>query len=319
MATATTAPRKSRKAVTTKSPAAPKVDPYQVITDRLITLLDKGVNPWVKPWNSASGAPTSLSTGKVYRGINHLLLAITAMERNYTSKYWGTYEQISKRGGQVRKGETSTQVVLWTTFQVKDEKDPTKTKTVPTIRLFRVFNADQADDLGLPVVEQVERTETEVIDEIEAALAPYEATLAAIRAGGDRAFYRPATDVLTLPARETFHSTATYYDARFHELGHSTGHLSRLNREGVAGFDHFGSQQYSREELVAQLTASFLSGHFGLIAETIENSAAYLQSWIEVLKDDKKMIVKAAGQAQKAADLILDRQAPAVGEAETAA
>jgi antirestriction protein ArdC len=304
MATATT-PRKTARRSVTKSPATPKVDAYQVITDRIITLLDQGVAAWRKPWTSASSVPTSLSTGKAYRGINNLLLAITAMEQGYTSKWWGTYEQIAKRGGQVRKGERSTQVVLFTTFQVKDDKDPSKTKTIPSLRLFRVFNAEQADGLVLPTEPVVERTEVEIIAEIEAAIAPYEATLAKITHGGGSAHYVPSTDVLALPVRADFHSTAKYYDARFHELGHSTGHPSRLDREGVTGHSHFGSALYAREELVAQMTAAFVSGHFGLIAETEENSAAYLANWIQVLRNDRKMVVRAAGQAQKAADLIL--------------
>lgn len=298
MATAT-APRKSRKAPAAKSPAAPKVDAYQVITDRLITLLDQGVNPWVQPWASGGSAPTSLSTGKAYRGINNLLLIITAMEKGYTSKYWGTYEQIAKRGGQVRKGESSTQVVLWKTFTVADEKDSTKNKTILTLRLFRVFNAEQADGLTLPA--EPARTEHAPIEEIEAALAPYEATIARIRTG-DVASWSPSLDELTLPALNDFTSIEEAYDTRFHELGHSTGHPSRLNRDHAG---HFGSERYALEELVAQLTASFLSGHFGLLPATIDNSAAYLGNWIQVLQNDKKMVVRAAGKAQKAADLIL--------------
>jgi antirestriction protein ArdC len=321
MSTAT-APRtrKSTKKASSRpadSAGTTKVDGYQVITDKVIALLEQGVAPWRQPWDSAVGAPLSMSTKKAYRGINVLLLGMAALERGYVSPWWGTYAQIAGRGGQVRKGEKGTQVVLWKTFSVPDKADPTKTKTIPTMRLFTVFNAEQADgDLGLPVTERAPRTEIEVIDEIETAVAPYEATLAAIRTGS-AAFYRPATDVLTLPARETFHSTSAYYDVRFHELGHSTGHSTRLDREGVAEFDHFGSQRYAREELVAQMTAAFLSGHFGLLPETAENTAAYLQSWIEALKNDKKMIVSAAGRAQKAADLILGRQDAA--EAETAA
>jgi antirestriction protein ArdC len=249
-----------------------------------------------------------MSTGKPYRGVNVFLLGLTAQSEGYTSPWWGTYRQIAELGGQVRKGEKSTMVVFWKMLRVPDrESAEGKTKVIPLLKHFNVFNAEQADGLparyypgpaaSLPVAESAEVL-------IKSYLTrPGSPALA--RDGGDRAYYVPATDMIHLPADGAFDSAAERYSTTFHEMGHSTGHKSRLNRPGIAQIDHFGSDQYSREELVAEMASAMLCAISAVETDgTFTNSAAYIASWLRVLKADSKLAVQAAGQAQRACDHI---------------
>jgi antirestriction protein ArdC len=302
-----TATRKPAK----RSPKAdaPKVDAYQVITDRIIELLESGTAPWRKPWSARAGAgslPTSMSTRRPYRGINVMILHVESMIRGFSSNWWGTYKQISERGGQVRQGEKGTQIVLWRPLMVADKLDPSKMKKIMMMRLYTVFNADQADgELGLPV--PAPRTPAERIEACETVVAEYFARPGApsLRHGGAGAFYYPGPDAVEVPDAEEFTEIGEYYTSIFHEMTHSTGHSSRLDREGIGGHTHYGDARYSKEELVAELGASFLAGRTGIDTVTEENSAAYLRSWVGALKGDKKLVVQAAQAAQKAVDLIL--------------
>lgn len=303
MATSTRTRRPARKS------AAPKVDVYQQITDKIIAMLGDGVAPWHKPWSATSGMPLSMSSGKHYRGINVWLLMMESMAKGYTSPWWGTYKQIQARGGQVAKGQQSTQVILWKPV-VKTDEDTGKRFAFYMLRTFNVFNAQQCEDpsaLGLPATDTNWDNDVQPLAECDAAVAGYLATGPSLVHGGDRAFYRPATDTVTMPERDAFDGSAQYYGTLFHELTHSTGHESRLNREGVAQLagHRFGDELYSKEELIAEMGSSFLSGITGVDAVTLPNSVAYLDSWITVLRGDNKLIIKAAAAAQKAAELIL--------------
>src|SRR5260221_4324787 len=241
-----------------------------------------------------------MSTGKPYRGVNVFLLGLTAQAEGYTSAWWGTYRQLSELGGQVRRGEKSTLVVFWKMLHVPDrESAEGKPKIVPLLRYFRVFNAEQAAGLparyypgpaaSLPVGESAE-----VI--IKSYLTRRGSPVLA-RDGGDRAYYVPATDMIHLPADGAFDSVAERYSTTFHEMGHSTGHKSRLNRPGIAQIDHFGSDQYSREELVAEMTSAMLCALSAVETDgTFANSAAYIAGWLRVLKADSKLAVVAARQ-----------------------
>jgi antirestriction protein ArdC len=309
----------SRRSPAVKSGGNAEV--YERITNRIVDALERGEAPvWQKPWKAGTGRPRSMSTGKPYRGVNVILTAMTAMEEGYSSPFWATYRQIAEQGGQVRAGEHGTQILLFKDREVT-ELDPSTgeavTKRIPLARAFAVFNACQAD--GLP--EKYYPQPGQVVDEIS---EPQEVLDAYLREGpklqyvaGDGAHYSPKADTITLPQRSQFRSAEQYYAVAFHEAGHSSGHQSRLNREGIADFDHFGTERYSREELVAQLSSAMLSAETGIANEELEtNDVAYLQSWAQVLRDDPKMIVTAASQAQKAADLIMEPSLQAEPEPE---
>lgn len=277
---------------------------YEVITDRIVRMLDEGTVPWRKPWRAAD-MPRSVR-GRAYRGINLWLL----LHRGYSDPRWLTFKQAQQLGGRVRPHQKGTPVVLWKPLMVPDPNDSTRQKKVLLLRYYTVFNVEQCDGLTLPMLKVAENTD----DPIHAALAIVsryaENDGPSIEQDGiNRAYYVPVTDSIHTPRFATFESAAAFYATQFHEMGHSTGHESRLNRKGVSTFDHFGSGQYAKEELVAEMTAAFLAGEAGLDPATIENSAAYIASWKRALTDDPKLVVSAAAQAQKAADLILGREA----------
>jgi antirestriction protein ArdC len=278
---------------------SPKADAYGKITDKIIAALEQGVVPWNKPWRSVNGnGPTSLQTGREYRGINVWLLSIEAQMRGYTSPYWVTFKQAKERGGTVRKGEKSTEVVLWKPFKKTIEVDgKDEEKSFLMMRTFNVFNVDQCDGIEVPKSEPLpERDPIEACEQI--VLGYYGPT---IKHGGNRAYYSPALDYIQMPQRNQFTSSEAYYGTLFHELAHSTGHEDRLNRTFGGSF---GTETYSKEELVAEMAASFLRGEAGIDLD-IEQSASYISSWLSKLKDDRKMVVQAAAAAQKASDLIL--------------
>jgi antirestriction protein ArdC len=248
-----------------------------------------------------------MTTGQPYRGVNVFLLGLTAAEECYRSRYWGTYRQIAQLGGQVRRGEHSTLVVLWKPVEVADRDRHTgevTVKQVPVLRYYRVFNAGQADDLPQqfsPTLEQ----DTQ-IRAPQAMLDGYLARGPVLRhLAGDRAAYQPATDTIRLPLRSQFRSAQDYYATAFHEAAHSTGHPSRLNRPGITALDHFGSDRYAREELVAEMASSILCAETGIDnPELFDNSAGYVAGWLSALNDDRTLVVAAAAQAQRACDLI---------------
>lgn len=298
----TTATR-TRKPRPAAAPDAEKFDPYTAVTDQIIALLEAGTAPWRKPWAATGGMPVSLSTGKAYRGINPFLLQMSAALNGYTSPFWGTYKAITDKGGQVRKGERSTVVVFWKTYPDKTEVDAKgNPKLRFVLRAFRVFNAEQADGLNLPAPEQTTAEHTP-IQACEQIVAGY-VNGPRITHGGDHACYSPQTDVLMMPVPESFTAPEEYYSTLFHELTHSTGHADRNARPDLVAFAHFGDAHYSREELVAELGSAMLAGIAGISPAVIDNSAAYLASWIKVLKGDSKLVIQAAGQAQKAADRV---------------
>jgi antirestriction protein ArdC len=270
---------------------------YEQITDRIIILLTQGTVPWHKPWKARTGLPRNLVSQKSYRGINVFLL----LAMSYESPFWLTFRQALQLGGSVRKGEKSCPVVFWKQTTVEDKKSGEPRK-IPLLRYYHVFNVAQCDGINIgtePVAESVH--DIIMPDEIVAHMPQRPV----IKHGMTRAFYSPREDYVGLPARERFEQAEGYYATLFHELVHASGHESRLNRATLTEKAGFGSNPYCKEELIAEMGAAFLCGHAEIVERTIDNSAAYLKSWLEQLRNDKTLIVQAAAQAQKAADFIL--------------
>jgi len=278
-------------------PTTQTVIPYQVITDRILALLEQGTVPWRQPWDSVTGMPRNLFSQRAYRGINVWLL--TAMV--YTSPFWATFHQVKAAGGSVRKGEHGVPVVFWKLYDREDPETGEAEKRF-VLRQYTVFNAAQLDGVAIPEITvlahrftPIERC-TYLVDAM-----PQPPT---ILYGHPRACYTPATDTLHLPHPACFHSPEAYYATVFHELVHAVGHSSRLNRPTLTDPCRFGDPTYAKEELVAEMGATFLCSVCGIANATLDNSAAYLQSWLRVLRHDATLLVHAAAQAQRAADYI---------------
>lgn len=296
--------RHARKATT-------HADVYTKVTDAIIAQLDENsIVPWRRPWTT--GMPLSMSTRRPYRGVNPFLLGIAASIAGYTSPWWATYDQIAKKGGQVRRGELSTLVILWRTGTrtVENDDGEDEVKGWATLTNYRVFNACQADGLDdkwLHSPADGEQTSDPLtpLELADTLLESYFAEGPTLRHGGDRAYYSPGRDHVQLPERERFVSPEAFYSTAFHEATHSTGHATRLNRVGIIEGHHFGDELYAAEELVAEMGAAMLCGIAGVDqVDTLPASAAYIDNWLGALRGDKKLVVRAAAAAQKAADLV---------------
>jgi len=268
-----------------------KFDVYQEVTDRIMAALETGAAPWHRPWSSAGG-PVSLD-GRPYRGINIFLLGLAS----YGDPRWGTYNAVKRHGGQVRKGERATRVILWKPVRGKeaDEKGENGRDAYLLLRTYSVFNADQCD--GLPELVREEREHTPI--EAAEALVVGWGMRPPIHYGKSQAYYDPRDDSIGMPDAETFLSAEGFYSTQFHELTHATGHESRLKRIEPA---LHGLDPYAREELVAEMGAAMLCGLSGI--DNLDQSAAYVEGWLSALANDKKLVIKAAAAAQKAVDLI---------------
>ena len=270
------------------------MDLYQEITNRIMAQMEGGVIPWRKPWGS-SGSCISYATGKPYSLLNQMLLGRPGE--------YATFKQIQQAGGYVRKGEKSSMVVFWKWIEQEDEDG--EKKEIPFLRYYNVFHIDQCEGLNAKHMPQMpdcvdahEKAENIICNYLRASGVKLH------HEEGDRAFYRPSTDSITLPLLAQFKETAEYYSTAFHEMVHSTGHMSRLNRLEKTAF--FGTEAYSKEELIAEIGAAALVNTVGLeTARSFRNNAAYVQNWLQVLKNDKRFIVSAAGKAEKAVNLIL--------------
>jgi antirestriction protein ArdC len=293
-----------KKAATTAKPSV-----YQIVTDRIIARLNAGVIPWEKPWQtphfSGGPFPRNFRSGKPYRGINIMLL----WSCSYSSASWLTFNQARELSGTVRKGEKGTQIVFYKQLRDRQKTDDEQTakedRRAPFVLTYHtVFNVEQCDGLTLPQIEQSTQP-TEADETCEAIVSGWSnhPTLQLTSATEYGAYYRPSTDSVHMPARARFADTPHYYSTLFHELIHSTGHESRLNRTFGA---RFGDDLYSKEELVAEMGAAFLSAIAGIANEHTErNTTAYFQNWISKLEEDNRLIVHAAAAAQRAVDLIL--------------
>lgn len=265
---------------------------YEIVTNQIIEKLESGVIPWQKPW--VNGGAVNWKTQKPYRGINTFLLE---------DGEYATFKQIKEAKGHIKKGEQSHIVVFWKWIEKEDGNNDGKKTRIPFLRYYRVFEINTQVE-GLKSKRKEQQFEHEPIVECEKVVKGYHNSPTIAWQSG-RAYYRPDDDFISVPPLKDFREKEEYYSTLFHEMIHSTGHESRLNRKGIEQVAMFGSETYSKEELLAEMGASMLCGVTGISNRTIDNSAAYIKSWLRALKDDKTMVVKAAGQAQKAADYIL--------------
>ena len=282
-----------------------KDTPYEVITGRVLTALENGTVPWHKPWTTLGGTAPQNMDGRPYRGINVILLGMT----EFSDPRWTTFNKAKSLNGKVRKGEKGMPVIFWKPMQKyakgEDGKKVYLDEMFFLLRYYTVFNVEQCDDLDIEPfnVPDLEGNKFSPILEAERIIRemPDQPTIAH---GGNSAFYVPAKDSIHMPLKETFDSPEEYYSTLFHELSHSTGHKKRLNRHELeTGIAPFGSATYSKEELVAEFSATFLCHDSG-ITNTIDNSEAYITGWAEKIKKDKKLVVVSASQGQKASEWI---------------
>ncbi|MBQ4085303.1 MAG: DUF1738 domain-containing protein [Clostridia bacterium] len=274
------------------------MDIYAEVTSRIMEQMEQGKIPWQQPWVSTGGC-ISHSTGKPYSLLNQMLLGKPGE--------YVTFKQCQQEGGKVRKGEKSRMVVFWKWMQIKDEETGEE-KDIPFLRYYNVFHIDQCEGLTAKHTATMPETAATPDQTAEDTIADYisRSGVQLNHEKGDRAFYRPVADTITVPLISQFADTAEYYSTLFHEMTHSTGHATRLNRLEKTAF--FGSEAYSKEELIAQIGAATLVHHTGLeTPSSFRNNAAYIQNWLKVLKNDKRFIVSAAGKAEKAVDMILGR------------
>ena len=292
-----------------------KPNAYEVITAQIVEAIEAGALTFTMPWNNkgrASGLPFNASTGNAYNGINILRLWVGESANGFSTNAWASYKQWQAKGCQVRKGEKGTPIVFFKPLEIERkgaDGDPEKA-TIPLIRLSTVFNADQVEGYASPAALDTEEDKTARLRAADLFVGNAGAD---IRHGGDAAFYRPSADYIQMPNRSQFvgtdTSTATesYYSTLLHELTHWTGNKRRLDR--LEFKNSFGSEGYAFEELVAELGAAFLCQSLGVTVTPRQDHAAYIQSWLKVLKNDSRAIFKAAAQAQKAADYLHGLQA----------
>jgi antirestriction protein ArdC len=283
---------------------AGKKNVYDIVTDKIISLLEEGVIPWKQPWIE-TGVPQNVISKRPYRGVNLLLLGSLGYERNL----YLTFDQVRKAGGTVRRGEHGHMVVFYTVKQGKNSEETEETGIKPKwlLRYYRVFNISQCELPELFLISLPKRQNDpiaackQIIEECPKPLV--------ITHKESGAYYSLKLDYINMPARSSFFNSESYYDALFHEMSHWTGHSSRLNRPGIADSNRT-EESYSYEELIAQIGASFLSSHAGILPPVIDNSAAYIAHWLEVLRNDTRMILKASAAAQRASDFILNKKSP---------
>jgi antirestriction protein ArdC len=294
-----------------------------LVTERITAAMESGTVPWQKPWASLGGIPRNLSSGRPYRGMNVLLLSLG---QPYASPWWLTYKQAQDLGGQVRKGEKASLVTFWKfprsdTAPEEGEKgegaaEP-EHRRAPLLRHYHVFNLEQVDGIPAPPSQEFQPKAHERMACCEAVVAEMPQR-PSIQRDPRQACYAPGLDKIGIPDLSQFETPEAYYGTLYHELVHSTGHPSRLARAALDSPSPFGSPDYSREELVAEFGAAFLCAHAGILPRTVDNSAAYIQGWLSVLKGDKRLLPVAAAQAQRAVDFILGphlgAEEPAAGE-----
>lgn len=288
------------------------MDINQIITDKIIALLERGTVKTGARWTGgkATGLPLNAKTGEPYHGINVLVLWAEMAEKCYASSQWLTFKQAADLGANVRKGEKSVMCVYYKTVGKRDEaKADVEQETYFLAKAFWLFNIAQIDGLPADMKATASATPAKSFNPHQEAEQLLSKSQASINYGFDSAYYSPSADKICLPDRERFTSESNFYATALHELSHWTGNETRLNRSFGK---RFGDAAYGFEELVAELGAVFTVGHLGMIDSTIEAHADYVQSWIQILKEDKKAIFTAASQAAKASDFILSQASSAI-------
>jgi antirestriction protein ArdC len=276
---------------------------YQSVTDKIVAEIEAGTIPWAQPWEGGPVMPANAVTGRPYSGINTLILMMAARDRGYRAHGWMTFKQANEIGASVRKGEKATPVAFVKFLEGEDGE-----KKVPVLRTFYVFNTAQIDNL--PAAYQPQEPKPRAHDEkYEEALRFAEGCGIPIIYGADRCCYIPSQDEIQMVDYGRFKSDDDWFGVVAHELVHATGHKSRLNREYGR---RFGDAKYAFEELVAEIGSAFISSRIGF--QPIHRSAAYVESWLKVLKDDKRAIFSAASYASHAADYLVEAAEHAVTE-----
>jgi len=267
------------------------------ITDGIIKDLENGIIAWDRPFNNPE--PKNYITGKNYNGFNRLILGISP----FKSSYWLTYNQARQLGGSIKSGSKGTPIVFYkiSEYATEDSKGDLTVKTIPFIQYSTVFNFDQTNGLQS---KDIINNNIKPIEEAEEIVKNYK-TKPEIKEG-KQPCYIPNRDIIEIPKTNSFKSEAGYYSTLFHELAHSTGHQSRLNREELTKVASFGSEDYSKEELIAEFSSSFLCSKAGILKETRKNNTAYIQSWLKALKNDKSQLITASSKAQKVYNYILN-------------
>ena len=287
-----------------------KTDVYQLVTDRIIAKLEAGTIPWKHFASAPLSQPMNLVSKRPYHGINYLLLS----HSRFNSPYWLTFNQAQELGGHVRKGEKAEIVVFWKFLEIED-KETGEAKEIPFLRYYHVFNVEQTEGVKYASNEATPRG-SQPIEAAERIVAnmpnPPE-----IRSDNiPQAYYQPAGDFVHMTERRACVSDERFYDTLFHELVHSTGHKSRLNRFEEENTSHkFGSRSYAQEELVAEMGAGFLCAECGIFQAVEENAAAYIASWLSKLANERTLVVHAAGKAAKAFDYIIGPAEPQTEDA----
>ena len=291
----------------------PKEDIYTRVTSQIVEALERGVRPWLKPWDvqHAAGRVSRplRHSGEPYQGINILMLWASAEEQGFACPYWLTFRQAKELGGFIRKGEKGSPVVYANTFTKTEtvENGEEVESQIPFLKAYTVFNADQVEGLPERFYQKAEKP-TEEITRIEQAERFFAATEADIRTGGTRAFYAIGADYVRMPPLECFQDAESHAATLAHELTHWTRHPSRLDRD--LGRKRWGDAGYAMEELVAELGAAFLCADLAITPEIREDHASYIGHWLEVLKQDKRAIFTAASLASRAASYLHDLQPP---------
>ena len=279
-----------------------KIDRYELITNQVIELMEKQGTDWIKTWGSnVNSNQHNKFNKKSYNGTNVFLTCLSAYVNGFTSNQWGSYKQWKDKGYQVKKGSKGTPIIYYSKIEIKD-KENEEVKTIPILKGFSVFNGNQIENYTPPKIEKEKscfnHNKTDRL---------IESTKAIIKQGGNKAFYSPSADFIQMPFKQDFKgckdqsAKESYYNTLLHELSHWTGHKTRLDRS----FKKFGSNAYAFEELIAECSSVFLCGMLGINNKPNIQNAKYLNNWLEVLKNDKKAMIKAFSQAQKASDYIL--------------
>jgi len=278
-------------------------DLYQEVTDRIVTAIEAGTPPWVKPWSVSDFRPRNAKTNRPYRGVNNVLLALEADLRGFADPRWLTFRQAIEIGARIRGGERGTTVVFYKLTKLPEEsqdRQELQYRTVPLLRSFTVFNVAQVNGLPESLTQPSEPAAWNAHTEAEALLFD---SGAEIHHGGTEAYYQRAKDVIHLPPKSAFADQGAYYATALHELIHWTGHESRCNRDLGS---RFGDNAYAVEELIAELGSAFLCAHCRLDGQL--QHPAYLRAWLQVLKADKRAIFTASAKAQAGADYVLRTQ-----------
>ena len=279
-----------------------KKDIYEMVTDRIIEQLEKGYIPWQKPWTGVHDGAYNRISNKPYSLLNQMLLSKTGE--------YASFKQWTELGGHIRKGEKAEIVTFWKIQQIEEENEDGEKiiKQLPLLRYYNVFHISQVEgvepksiDLNeLQPIEEAERIKTEYMQREHIKI---------LEKVTDKAFYSPSLDYIQVPCKEQYQNIEEFYSTLFHEMTHSTGHKNRLDREDVKDCMYFGSENYSKEELCAELGSAFLINKLGIASsKSFNNSTAYIQSWLIVLKNDKKFIISASSRAEKAVKYILNEQ-----------